>query len=54
MKAVIFNTIDYVRYLGGKLRLGDVREVEVKALVDTSATFPARPYKTEGPSVSAR
>ena len=32
------------------MRLGDVREVEVKALVDTSATLPARPYKTERPS----
>ena len=43
MKATIFNAIDYVRYLGGELRLEDVRKVEVEALVDTGATFPALP-----------
>ena len=47
MKAVIFNTIECARYLEGELRLGDVREAE--ALVNTSATLPARPYKTERP-----
>jgi len=43
VKATIFNAIDYVRYLGGELRLEDVRKVEVEALVDTGATFPALP-----------
>jgi clan AA aspartic protease len=43
VEATIFNAIDYVRYLGGELRLEDVRKVEVEALVDTSATFPALP-----------
>jgi len=43
VKAMIFNAIDYVRYLGGELRLEDVRKVEVEALVDSGATFPALP-----------
>ncbi len=43
VKATIFNAIDYVHYLGGELSLEDVRKVEVEALVDSGATFPALP-----------
>jgi predicted aspartyl protease len=43
VKAKIFNVLDYVQYLEGKLRYESVRGVEVKALVDTGATFPALP-----------
>jgi len=39
VKAVIFNAIDYVRYLGGELRIEDVSKVEVEALIDTGAIF---------------
>jgi clan AA aspartic protease len=38
-----YNAIDYIQYLEGKLRLSEVRQVEVDALVDTGATFPALP-----------
>ena len=43
MKATFFNAVDYIQYLEGKLKLSEVRKVEVKALVDTGATFPALP-----------
>jgi predicted aspartyl protease len=43
VKAKIFNVLDYVQYLEGKLRYESVRGVEVEALVDTGATFPALP-----------
>jgi aspartyl protease family protein len=43
VKAKIFNVFDYVQYLEGKLRYESVRGVEVEALVDTGATFPALP-----------
>jgi len=43
VKAKIFNVLDYVQYLEGKLRYESVRWVEVEALVDTGATFPALP-----------
>lgn len=43
VKATFFNAVDYVQYLEGKRELGEVKKVEVKALVDTGATFPALP-----------
>ncbi|MEM2617663.1 MAG: hypothetical protein QXL64_09040 [Thermofilaceae archaeon] len=43
MKATFYNAVDYVQYLEGKRRLEEVRKVEVEALVDTGATFPALP-----------
>jgi hypothetical protein len=43
VKATLYNALDYVQYLGGKLRLGDVKKAEVKALVDTGVTFPSLP-----------
>ena len=43
MKATFFNAVDYIQYLEGKLKLSKVKKVEVKALVDTGATFPALP-----------
>ncbi|KPV62015.1 MAG: hypothetical protein AOA66_1521 [Candidatus Bathyarchaeota archaeon BA2] len=43
VKATFYNTVDYVQYLEGKRKLGEVKKAEVKALVDTGATFPALP-----------
>jgi clan AA aspartic protease len=43
VEATFFNALDYVQYLEGKRKLEDVKKVEVKALVDTGATFPALP-----------
>ena len=43
VKATFFNAVDYVQYLEGKLKLSEVKKVEVEALVDTGATFPALP-----------
>jgi clan AA aspartic protease len=43
VKATFYNASDYIQYLEGRLRLGDVRKAEVEALVDTGATFPALP-----------
>jgi clan AA aspartic protease len=43
VKATFYNAFDYVQYLNGKLKLGDVKKAEVKALIDTGATFPALP-----------
>ena len=43
MKATFFNAVDYIQYLEGKLKLSKVKKVEVKAIVDTGATFPALP-----------
>ena len=43
VEATFYNAVDYVQYLEGRLKLGDVRKAEVKALVDTGATFPALP-----------
>lgn len=42
-KATFFNAVDYIQYLEGKRRLEEVKKIEVKALVDTGATFPALP-----------
>jgi len=43
VKATFYNASDYIQHLEGKLKLSDVRGVEVEALVDTGATFPALP-----------
>jgi clan AA aspartic protease len=43
VKATFYNSIDYIQYLEGKRKLEEVRKAEVKALVDTGATFPALP-----------
>ena len=43
VKATFFNAVDYIQYLEGKLKLSEVKKVEVEALVDTGATFPALP-----------
>jgi clan AA aspartic protease len=43
VKAIFYNAVDYVQYLEGKLKLNEVKKAEVKALVDTGATFPALP-----------
>jgi len=41
--AVFHNPIDYTEFTQGKRRLESVRRVNLKALVDTGATFPALP-----------
>ncbi|MFP3259285.1 MAG: retroviral-like aspartic protease family protein, partial [Caldivirga sp.] len=41
--AVFHNPIDYTEFTQGKRRLEGVRRVNLKALVDTGATFPALP-----------
>ena len=41
--AVFHNLIDYTEFTQGKRRLEGVRRVNLKALVDTGATFPALP-----------
>lgn len=41
VKVVFYNAIDYIQYLEERHKLEDVRKVEVEALVDTGATFPA-------------
>jgi clan AA aspartic protease len=43
VKATFYNAFDYIQYLEGKLKLGDVKKAEVEALVDTGAAFPALP-----------
>ena len=43
VKATFHNAIDYVEHLLGKRRFEDVRKIDVSALVDTGATFPALP-----------
>jgi len=43
VRATFYNPIDYVEYVQGKLRLEDVKKVDLEALVDTGATFPALP-----------
>jgi len=41
--AVFHNPIDYTEFTQGKRRLEGVRRVNLKALVNTGATFPALP-----------
>ena len=43
VKATFYNASDYIQYLEGKLKVGDVKKAEVEALVDTGAAFPALP-----------
>ena len=43
MRAAFYNGVDYARWVGGELPEGAVRKVEVEALVDTGATYPALP-----------
>ena len=43
MEATFYNPIDYAEYAQGKRRLEDVRKVELEALADAVATFPALP-----------
>jgi hypothetical protein len=43
VKATFYNALNYIQYLEGKLKLGDVKKAEVEALVDTGATFPTLP-----------
>jgi predicted aspartyl protease len=43
VKATFHNPIEYVEYVQGKRGLEDVRRVDLEALVDTGATFPALP-----------
>lgn len=41
--AVFYNFSDYAEYIQGRRKLGEVRRLESKALVNTGATFPALP-----------
>jgi len=41
--AVFYNAVDYVRWIHSEILETDVRRVEVEALVDTGATYPALP-----------
>ena len=43
VRAAFYNGVDYARWVGGELPEGAVRRVEVEALVDTGATYPALP-----------
>jgi len=43
VKASFYNAIDYVGWLRGELSEANVRRVDVEALVDTGATYPALP-----------
>jgi len=43
VRAAFYNGVDYTRWVGGELPEGAVRKVEVEALVDTGATYPALP-----------
>ncbi len=43
VSAVFYNAIDYVRWVRGEILEADVRRVEVEALIDRGATYPALP-----------
>jgi len=43
VKATFYNPMEYVEYVQGKRLLESVRRVDLEALVDTGATFPALP-----------
>jgi len=43
VKAAFCNAVDYIRYLVGRLRLGEAEKAGLEALVDAGATFPALP-----------
>ena len=40
---LLYNAVDYVRWMQGELVEADVRKVEAESLVDTGATYPALP-----------
>ena len=40
-KATFYDPIEYIEYIQGKRELRSVRRVDLEALVDTGATFPA-------------
>jgi len=42
-RAVFYNAIDYAEWVSGKRVESAVKRVEVEALIDTGATFPALP-----------
>jgi len=42
-RAVLYNAVDYIEWVSGKRVESAVRRVEVEALIDTGATFPALP-----------
>ncbi len=46
VEATFYNAIDYIRWVGGEIPETSVRRVEVEALVDTGATYPALPKDT--------
>ena len=41
--ATFYNPIEYLEYVQGRRGLENVGKVDLKALVDTGATFPALP-----------
>jgi len=43
VRATFYNPMEYVEYVQGKRDIKSVRRVELEALVDTGATFPALP-----------
>lgn len=43
VKAIFYNPIEYVEYVQVKRVLESVRRVDLEALIDTGATFPALP-----------
>ena len=43
VEATIYNPIEYIEYVKGLRSLDNVRKINLKALVDTGATFPALP-----------
>jgi len=43
VKTTFYNPIEYVQYAQGKRELESVRRIDLEALVDTGATFPALP-----------
>ncbi|KPV64098.1 MAG: hypothetical protein AOA66_0412 [Candidatus Bathyarchaeota archaeon BA2] len=43
VEATFYNPFEYIEYVQGKRDLKNVRKVDLEALVDTGATFPALP-----------
>jgi len=42
-KVIFYNAFDYIEWISGRRVESDVRRVEVEALIDTGATYPALP-----------
>jgi len=42
-RATFYNALDHIEWIGGRRAESDVRGVEVEALIDTGATYPALP-----------